>query len=145
MACPAQTNACAAGTCLVNLTVRAYIDGQSILVIQGVSLKWHHVRDAGPGLWLEQNYETVVNGGAWYPSWPSSGENRSCNCDSSSLSIAPLAARATTATVTKTSGRGTITIVEQPTAANGFALKISYDDPLGGADWYEALIVYATR
>ncbi|HBY61609.1 MAG TPA: hypothetical protein DEH78_17445, partial [Solibacterales bacterium] len=55
----------------------------------------------------------------------------------SGVSITGLpAAGAATWTVTRLDGRGTVAIAEQPSAANGFTVRVRIDDPKGGADTY---------
>lgn len=143
-ACPGGSS-CSAGTCKTTVGVTAYIDGQSLLVIQGATLKWHHVRDAAPGLWDGNNYPTTVRGTNWFPAWPAGGENRSCNCDSSSMTVPALPAKAQTVVVSVVSARGTLAVAAQPSAANGYTLTVNFDDAAGQADWYTANISYDTK
>lgn len=49
---------------------------------------------------------------------------------------APLPSRAVQVSVEKLEGRGRVAILEQPTAANDFQLKVHIDDPKGGDDFY---------
>lgn len=103
------------------------------------------MRDAAPGLRNGENYATTVNGVDWFPVWPTDDENRSCNCDSTSTTVTPLANHAQTVVLSTIAGRGTLAIASQPTAANGYTLTVNFDDPAAKADWYEATIMYATK
>ena len=71
-----------------SLTIRAYIDGYSQLVIQGSNVYWHHIRAAAPGRLSLVDEPSYLNGAEWYPVWPNipDAENRDCNCDSSAVS-----------------------------------------------------------
>ena len=127
--------------------MRAYIDGQSQFVLSGATAKWHVVRAAAPGRWEGHNDATFLSGAPWMPVWPQGGDNRDCNCDSqpSPAVLAPLMGASQTATLKKVSGRGNATITEQPSAANGFALKVDFSDPSDGAAWIEILLNYSTK
>ncbi|HSO34200.1 MAG TPA: hypothetical protein VLT33_16810 [Labilithrix sp.] len=140
-----DAGACVKGGCPGELRVRALIDGQSQLVFQGKQVKWHVVRAAAPGRWNGHNDATVLSGTPWTPVWPQNGENRDCNCDSqgSPPVPAPLRAIDQLVTIKKIEGRGGVTINEQPSAANGFTLKVDFSDPPGGAAWFEILLGYA--
>ncbi len=80
------------------------------------------------------------------PGWPNGGDNRDCNCDSQlSPPVAALGKIPQTATMKLVAGRGTVTITEQPSAANGFALKVNFIDPPSGAAWYEVVLTYLSN
>jgi hypothetical protein len=51
--------------------------------------------------------------------------------------IGYLAARNGSVTVNRRSGRGTVTVIQQPSRANGFTAVIQISDPRSGADDYE--------
>jgi len=138
---------CTKGGCPGELRVRALIDGQSQLVFSGAKVKWHVVRAAAPGLWDGHHDATVLSGTPWTPVWPNAGENRDCNCDSqpSPDVPAPLKGVEQIVKLTKTQGRGSVTITEQPSAANGFTLKVDFNDPPGGAAWFEIVLNYTAN
>ena len=80
------------------------------------------------------------------PNWPSPGENRDCNCDSSTYKglFPPLVQAASTITLTVVSGSGSVTIVEQPSDSNDYTASVEFNDPGYGASWYEIKITYET-
>jgi hypothetical protein len=134
------------------LTVRAYIDGRSRLVVRGDRAYWHHLDFAAPGRWVEDNTQqahddpTYLNEIAWYPIWPNKPdkENRDCGCNSTIFAgIPPLARQTHTATVGIEQARGQVAIVQQPEAGNDFTLILELNDNAeGGADWYEITLHY---
>jgi hypothetical protein len=127
------------------VTVSAYIDGVSSLVIQGDTVHWHHSDWAAPGRWDENDYPTTINGINWTPTWPSEGSNESCNCDSSSISglFTALPASAITVHLNSLNSPGQVTILEQPSLSNGYSLIIQFDDYYrGGASWYNIELSY---
>jgi Stigma-specific protein, Stig1 len=140
-----DAGACVAGGCPGELRVRVLIDGQSQLVVQGKTVKWHVIRAAAPGRWDGHDDATMLNGAPWLPAWPAKGDNRDCNCDSqpSPPVAAGLRAIAQTVTLTKVAGRGGVTINEQPSTTNGFTLKVDFSDPPSGAAWYEIVLAYS--
>jgi hypothetical protein len=72
-------------------------------------------------------------------------ENKDCNCESSSMALAQeLAPSGQRARIESNVGRGSVSIAQQPSAANGNALVIEIIDPPEGADWYQFVIVYPT-
>lgn len=137
------------------LTVRAFVDGRSRLVVQGDRAYWHHLDFAAPGRWSDPDYTqphdepTYLNGVAWYPIWPDrpDRENRDCDCDSSETSgLPPLAQISQTVTLDVEQGRSLVTIVRQPEAGNDYTLIVEFDDDgEDGADWYEVTIHYEVR
>ena len=137
--------ACVKGGCPGELRVRALIDGQSQLVLQGKTVTWHVIRSAAPGRWDGRNEATTLSGTPWMPVWPSAGDNRDCNCDSQPSPPIPAGLRAIeqAVTLTKIAGRGAVTINEQPSAANGYTLKVDFSDSSSGAGWYEIVLGYS--
>jgi hypothetical protein len=150
-ACPAGTDACVDGKCIASVTVAVHIDGYDDLLIEGNTIRWHHLTWATPG-------PTTIDGVAWTPKWPpkpadckSCGDPgpgaNVCACTSTdAASLAPpLAKRDHDATVQKIAGRGDVTIVEQPRTANAHRLVVRFSDgEEKGAD-YTARVTYETR
>ncbi len=136
------------------LTVRAFIDGRSQLVVRGERVYWHHLDFAAPGRWQDPDTQraydepTYLNGVAWYPIWPDQPdrENRDCGCNSSSINgIPPLARQDQTATLSIEQARGLVIVIQQPEAGNDYTLIVEFDDGgPGGADWYEVTLQYVT-
>ncbi len=54
----------------------------------------------------------------------------------------PLPQRPVTVEVTKTKGRGTVEVVQQPSRSNGFTAVIEINDPKGGSEEYEFELVW---
>lgn len=122
------------------LRVRAEIDGRSELRMQGSLIWWHHFEFEPPGMWGDDQ-PTFLNGEKWYPLWPGD-ESAFCDCDSSkdALLNPPLKSDGTAISIEMISGRGTVTIVQQPSAANDFTASIEFSDPLPDRDWLEVSI-----
>ncbi len=122
------------------LSVRAEIDGRSQLRIQGSRVSWRHFEWEAPGMWGDDQ-PTFLNGAEWWPFWEED-ENAFCNCDSRAdeLLSVPLKSDGTAIQLQVVSGRGSVTIVEQPTAANQFTAAIEFNDTLPDRAWYEVRI-----
>jgi hypothetical protein len=119
------------------IRVEAFINGHSQLLIKGNTAQWHHIEAAAPGGGTPGD-PTVINGVAWFPSWPQPGENRDCNCYSGVFDGADpgLAAVDQTVSLSQTKGREKVTVSQQPAAANGYTAIIDFNDPEGGGDDY---------
>ncbi len=120
----------AAGT--VPAHFRAYVDGHSRLIVSPDYVQWDHDSATQPGRWGD-GQPTTVNTFAWTPVWPPGG-----------LADPALSSRLAVATiflgvpsVQKIEGRGTITIIQAPSSANGHTLIVDIDDPAPGPAWYE--------
>jgi hypothetical protein len=128
------------------LSVRAYIDGSSYLVIQGDVVYWHHTGSDAPGRTSGPYQPTYLNGEAWYPSWPDvpDSRNRDCDCHSSTyVGIPYLAPRGQVVSLGIVQARHRVTIIQQPSVANGYTLIVDFDDgPPPSADWYEITLTY---
>jgi len=142
-----STGVCTKGGCPGELRVRALIDGHSQLVLTGAKARWHHTSAAAPGLWDGRNDPTLLGTATWTPVWPQPNENYDCNCDSqpSPDVSAPLKEIEQVVEMVKVEGRGGVSITQQPTAANGYTLKVDFDDSKNGAGWYEVTLKYITK
>lgn len=129
------------------LNIQAEIDGRSRLELAGADVRWRHFDFAAPGR-LECDLgnpaePTLLGGVAWWPAWPDTPtcENRDCGgCTSDvwNATPTPLPLVPFTVQLVVRSARGTVTIVEQPMAANGFRVVIEFNDDIwGGAAWYD--------
>lgn len=130
---------------LVSLTVRAFIDGHSQLIVRGDAVRWHHIDSAAPGRWDGARRPTYLNGYAWFPRWPDEpdSENRDCDCNSSACTgIAALPAVTQTALLQVVRARDEASIAQQPDANNKYTAVIDFNDPSGGAVWYEVRLYY---
>jgi hypothetical protein len=119
------------------LKVDAQVDGLSRLVVQTNRIYWDHVLYTKPGLYFT-NLPTVLNGYSWFPNWPTP------NVETPEASL-PLEAHSVFTTnqivLTQSAGRGTVSIVQQPSPTNDFTLIVQFDDVTpGGADWYEVTL-----
>ena len=125
------------------LVVEAYIDGQSRLILNGNTAQWHHLRFDAPGLWFA-NEPTVLNDQPWFPVWPAT--TFSCDCFSLPLSsvTTPLSTSEPTLVSLKlVSGRGTASVIQQPSSSNNYTAIVEFDDrEPGGAAWYKVELTY---
>jgi hypothetical protein len=148
-----------AGETTITLDVKAYIDGRDQLIIKGGTLQWHHFDYAAVGRLFGVNEPTIIsttlNGTPvltnfdWIPNWPFPPPNEiRFPCFSSTFyGLNPSLPDDTSMTVTLTviQARGTITIVQSPSASNGETLIVDFnDDPISEAAWYEALLTIET-
>lgn len=133
------------------LKVRAFVDGRSQLIIQGSTIRWHHLDSEAPGRWSfgGGSKPTYLNQIAWQPTWPDTpnSTNELCDCDSSSYYCIPsLAGKKQSVFLQVVEGRGLVHIVQQPDTDNDFTLIVELDDnALEGADWYEVNLTYTVE
>jgi hypothetical protein len=127
------------GTKLV--TILSLIDGSDVLKIRGNELWFEHRNYVLPGMWVDHsddsgNEPTYINSEAWIPKW--NGE----------VSF-PYAARGRLlpegsqfdARLVTPQDRGSVTVLQQPSAQNNFTLSILLDDDFAlGAAWYQVEI-----
>jgi hypothetical protein len=130
------------------IQIQALIDGRSQLILKGDTAQWHHLDYAAPGRHDFRNEPTIINGIAWYPKWPDrrNTQNQDCNCYSDVLSgVSPaIPSRAAKVTLRTIRSRGETTILQQPSAANGYTLIIEFNDnPQGGSDDYVVAVDFA--
>jgi probable HAF family extracellular repeat protein len=132
-----------------SLKVKAWIDGESQLVIQKNTVYWHNLSANAPGYEAQTKplptYLTTAQMGtvAWHPTgWSNGTYGDTTSAPFTKLKL-PLAAAGQTVKVTPISVRGNFTIAQQPTAANDYTLILDFDDKsLGGADWYEVSLEF---
>jgi probable HAF family extracellular repeat protein len=127
-----------------SLKVKAWIDGESQLVIQKNTVYWHNLAYNAPGYEAQTKplptYLTTAQMGtvAWHPTGWSNGTNGDTTSAPFTKLNLPLSAAGQTVKVTPISVRGNATISQQPSAANDYTLTLDFDDKSsGGADWYE--------
>ena len=107
------------------VTFKAFVDGVDVVKLSGKSLWVEHLYDQLPS-------RMSVNGKKWNPAWD---KNTSAGYQ---LHPAFKPGNADGTKLTKLIGRGTVLIMEKPTAENGETLAIRVDDSgIDGADWYE--------
>ncbi len=128
------------------LTIRAWIDGISHIIIKRDTVRWYQMGADAPGRWNHAIKATYLNGKPWYPEWPDKPDtrNRDCYCQSSQyVGIAPLSPVAQTVRLELIQARGATTIDQQPSSHNDYTLVILFDDgPPGGPEWYEIKVYY---
>ena len=124
------------GTRLV--TILSLIDGSDVLKIRGNELWFEHRNFVLPGQWVDHadasgNEPTYINSEAWVPKWSGTVSARYA----AKARLLPEGPQVDARLVTPLD-RGTLTIVEQPSARNNFTLSILLDDDLPiGAAWYQ--------
>jgi hypothetical protein len=129
------------------IDVRGWIDGRSRLILDDDTVLWQHFDFAAPGR-LDcdigvQIQPTYLEGVEWYPTWPDlpTCENRDCNGCTSDLFVGlvnPVPNIQLMPILDKLEGRGLVTLIEPPTAANGHRMVIEFNDnAFNAAAWYE--------
>jgi hypothetical protein len=115
---------------------RAYVDGTDVVKLSGNQLWVEHLS------WQQPN-KMSVNDAAWTPMWnetespnfPSWNDNKTAPY---TLKRAFHQSNPDKIKLVKNVGRGNVSIIQTPSAANNNTLAIKLDDgPQGGADWYE--------
>jgi hypothetical protein len=165
--CLGQTSPGAAGACAApaaaapataapvarggSLTIKAYIDGRSDLVLCGSTARWHHFDWAAPGLLGCENgakaQPTTINGHDTLPTWTAgSGCSRQfCNCDSATITgiSPPIPADVSLSSVSLQSidCRDSCAIAQ---AGAGQVTLDFNDDPSQGAAWYTVTLCFGS-
>jgi DNA-directed RNA polymerase subunit RPC12/RpoP len=112
------------------VTFKAFVDGVDVVKLSGKNLWVEHQDDQLPS-------RMSINGKKWNPVWDKN--------TSASYVLKPVFKPHDPERVrlTKCTGRGSLSIVEKPTAENGGTLAIKVDDGgIGGADWYEFTVLW---
>jgi hypothetical protein len=125
--------------------IRALIDGLDYLQIEGNEAHWWHIDAQHPGVLGGQEYPTIINGVEWRPEWPRLTLEEPREGYSSILEgfSPPLPAKELDYSIGVIDGRGSVRIVETPSAENDFTLTVEiYDYPNRAGD-YEFEIYYA--
>ncbi|HEV3125125.1 MAG TPA: hypothetical protein VG266_11170 [Candidatus Dormibacteraeota bacterium] len=135
----APTLASAKGGETTTLTIRAFIDGRSDLILQGESAQWHQFDFSVPGKNGGNNFPTIIHGDKWFPTWPPLGGNNDCSgCYSDVFHDADLPGKFSAVTLKAISCRESCTLT-----TNGSQLTVHYDDnTFGGAAWYVVKLVF---
>lgn len=124
------------------INIRAYFDGFDQLIIRQNTLQWQHFYCYPVGEYPGNHYPTYIstptmNSVAWYPDWPNGTGFEAYSSVYSGLNPA-LPAGKVNVTLTPVQVRGVARIVQQPSSANNYTLKVEFDDGLPpAADWYE--------
>ena len=125
----------------VSVRIEALIDGRSQLRLSGSTVQWLHLAFSAPGRHGGEHLPTLVDGVAWFPTWPDvpDDENRDCGClsDVGDLIDPPLPQVPSVATLTQVQVRSRAAVIEQPSAGNDFTTVIELDDTAEtGSDTY---------
>jgi len=130
----------------IDINVRAFIDGKSQIKIQDNQLWWHHIEAAAPGVYEGANEPTTINGIDWFPVWPFNDEGRECDCESDKFDLASAGIQLSNdlelLELRVVNARDSASIIQPPSAGNGFLTIIELDDPSGGPEWYEVIAVF---
>jgi len=140
------------------LNIQALIDGRDQLIIQGNTLQWHHFDYAAVGRHEGANEPTVITTThdgllvmdqvAWTPDWPAlpPDEIRYEAWSSTFTSLAPtMPQRDTYLRMELVQARNLVSLIQFPTAANGYTTILEFDDNNWGASAiYEARLVFDT-
>jgi hypothetical protein len=130
----------------IQLRIRAYIDGQSQLILQGSSAQWYNEDWAAPGRWGGKNLPTYLNGHPWTPQWSTSPPDQLlfCHCYSTAANVVDPPIPATSpVNLTPVVARYAVSIAQQPSAANGFTTIIDFnDDPPPFPAWYDVVLTF---
>ncbi len=138
---------------------RAYIDGQSEMIVQASSVQWHNLAFTVPGYWdpltglssdpkptyisSSLNGSPVLTNYAWMPAWTNyawdtlssvfTGLNPALPVDNMNVTLSVIQAREA------------LTIGQYPSVGNGYALILNFDDyTTPGAEWYEGKVTITT-
>jgi hypothetical protein len=143
---------------IITVDIQAYTDGRDLLIVRGDTLQWDHLDYAAVGRLGGANEPTIIsttlNGSPistnynWYPDWPEPppAEIRYPAYSSIFTGLAPsFPSQNYSASLNVVSARYSLSIYSFPSAANGYALTLDFnDDPPGGAAWYEAKVTIDT-
>ena len=130
------------------ITIEAFIDGRSQLILRKNTAQWYHLDFAVPGRWGDINAPTIINGEEWFPVWPDIPDiyNYFCYCYSNMFKgVKPMPHQKNmTVELNVLEGRGTVSIVEYPSASNDYSLIVEFDDnPFDGAATYRIELTLA--
>jgi hypothetical protein len=138
------------------LEIEALIDGRDQLIVQGNTLQWHHFDFSAVGRHQGQNLPTIIstqlNGVTlmdrveWIPDWSAPPPNGIVPEEFSSVfnGLTPaLPFAELSVQLIEIESRNSTTIVELPTAANGFSTIIEFNDnPAGSSEIYIARLEF---
>jgi hypothetical protein len=130
-----------------SIHIQAYVDGRSQLILDDDTATWQHFEWAAPGrldcVTGAAIQPTILDGVEWWPTWPDSPDCENRDCGGCFSSTATGLAHALpnwdfTPQLVVHVARGPVTIVESPSAANGWRVTIEFEDTyFGAADGYD--------
>lgn len=138
----------------ITVDIRDWQDGRDWLILQGGTVQWEHFDYTVPGLedawdeptWITTTYDGVtnLNNYAWYPSW--TNEVGSGVYSSLFTNLAPCLPGQPLANfqLQVLAARSSMSLIQAPSASNAYTTIVEFnDDPINGADYYEALLTYS--
>ena len=133
----------------VHVRVRAIVDGRSQINIQDNQLWWHHFQDIAPGKHNGLDEPTIINAFDWFPVWPFNDEFRSCDCESDKFDLADAGVQLTNdlelLELRVVDARISASLIQSPSAANGFHTIIELDDDTSGSATYQVVAVFGSK
>jgi uncharacterized repeat protein (TIGR03803 family) len=139
----------------VEYEFQADFDGRDWLVIQGATARWQHFDFTPVGLHNPSYPATVISssvngvallsGASWIPTWPNGTGSGAWSLTYGGL-IPALPPNPAWVNLNVVSGRGSVSIVQLPNAANTNTLIVEFnDDAIAGDALYDAQIYVATE
>ena len=140
---------------VTSLHVKAFIDGESQLIISTNGIIWYNSGwTSVPGRWNYANIPTTINNSSWYPSWPPLDSNWSFDGYSSYFTVNNLTSNGIDITpftlglpvyLQTNSARGSVFATARIISGTQ-ATVIDFNDlPFGGADYYDITISISTN
>jgi hypothetical protein len=132
-----------------NITIKAHIDGESRLILQGNTAQWFQLESAAPGRHQDRNLPTIINDVEWFPIWPDvpDAENRGCECFSDTFEgVDPaLPRKSANYELEEVQARRPVTIFQFPEAENDYTLIVDFFDAVGDSDDYEVILKFDSQ
>jgi hypothetical protein len=127
--------ATSAGT--MTLEVKADVELDSVLEISPLGVRWQHVNGARPGTMNGSGYvPTTVGGTEWYAEWTDANVRGAGYSAYAKGSFGFFGGPVTLAVVSSRAGAAGLTVVQQPTALNGFTTRVRFNDTAAGTSWH---------
>ena len=117
------------------LRIKVYLDDRDVVKVSGKQLWYEHQSGSFPGKWNNHDDPTYVNGREWVPMWEGM---TSKPYDRLTPPFRPPSD--SQVKIAHKEGRGSVSILEQPTKENNQTLSLQFEDPTGGAAWLEVVI-----
>ncbi|OYU10068.1 MAG: hypothetical protein CFE38_19555 [Comamonadaceae bacterium PBBC1] len=151
----------AANGATVELHLRALIDGRDRLIVDDGKLRWEHFDNVVVGWWNGTAYvneptyvDVLVDGStvasySWVPTWPTLSPDplRSYGL-SSVLDLSEFGdfSKDATTTLTRTSARNSVNVVQLASSDNQWASITEFDDnPQGASAWYDVKLTFSKQ
>ena len=120
------------------LTIQAFIDGDSILHVQKDKIWWEAGKASRPGRWSSPEKPTYVNGEEWMPTWPTAARGGGGKSSTHPVALSTLALDFKVLAISSDPAADVIEKRTPPTVRlQGDRLDVSIPDPESGAKWYK--------